>query len=389
MIESILDDDLYKFTMQQAVLETYPNAIAKYEFISRKSWAATPEFLRLLQQEVYKLKGLRLSDWERIHLAEACPFLKPGYLSYLADYKYDPNQLNVKTEDGYLKIGIEGTWHSTILWEVKLLALISECYFQTIDQKWNYDGQVEKIRTKGAHLNAAMAKFADFGTRRRRSFESQRIVVETLAGIPNFVGTSNVYLALKNKVKPIGTMAHEWLMGISGLESLRHANRYALNAWNQVYRGDLGIALTDTFGTEAFFEDFSMELAKLYDGVRHDSGCPFGFAERVVEFYRNLRIDPSTKTIVFSDGLDVETAIKLVLHCKNLGIRCSFGIGTNFTNDFENSPALNIVIKLRSIKKDALSRWIQVVKLSDVLTKATGDSDALRVAKYIFYGTPL
>lgn len=172
-------------------------------------------------------------------------------------------------------------------------------------------------------------------------------------------------------------MAHEFIMGVSELESLRYANRFALYKWAEVYKGNLGIALTDTYGTAAFFKDFDLTLSKLFDGVRHDSGCPFKFTDNVINHYKKLGITPDTKTIVFSDGLDLDLAYKINAYCLNK-IRCSFGIGTHFTNDFPNSKATNIVIKLNSINN------IPVVKLSDIDVKNTGDVKALEYAKYVF-----
>ena len=200
-----------------------------------------------------------------------------------------------------------------------------------------------------------------------------------------FVGTSNVYLAMKYGVKPIGTMAHEWIQGHCVLGGIRHANRYALDAWTRVYRGNLGIALTDTYGTNAFLEDFDTYLAKLFDGVRHDSGDPFRFVDKIVAHYKKLGINPRSKTIVFSDNLKPTTCIALLHYCEDNDICCSFGIGTNFTNDFPLSPlkALNMVIKLVRLN------GIPVVKLSDDLGKIIGDPDMVRVIRYLYLGTPL
>jgi len=178
------------------------------------------------------------------------------------------------------------------------------------------------------------------------------------------------------EVKPIGTMAHEWIMGVSALEGLRHANRFALHKWKDVYKADLGIALTDTFGSDAFWEDFDLELAKVYDGVRHDSGDPLIFGEMAIKHYESLGIDPKSKTIVFSDGLNVDKALEIQKFFEGR-IKTSYGIGTHFTNDFE-TPALSMVIKLRSID------GIPVVKLSDESGKETGDERALEIANWTF-----
>jgi len=394
-LESILDNDLYKFTMQQAVLELYPDAWVTAEFISRRATPVNVRFVLALQIAIGKMQKLRLNRYEGDWLGRNNSFLKPSYLGYLQGYEFDPTEVTVEFPKGKeeftlqdVKIKLEGPWHKVILWEVPLLALISETYFEEVEKDWNHDGQEELIQLKGQLLADNNCTFADFGTRRRRCFQSQDRVVQNLVRYKGCVGTSNVFLAMQYNTKAIGTMAHEWIMGVSALESLRYANRFALNGWNKVYNGDLGVALTDTYGTGAFFEDFDKQLARLFDGVRHDSADPFEFADKVVAHYKKLRIPTDTKTIVFSDGLDCYLCVKLKQYCDARNIRCSFGIGTHLTNDY-NTPALNIVLKLRSVRRNKNSQEIQVVKLSDVPSKATGDADAVRIAKYIFLGTPL
>jgi nicotinate phosphoribosyltransferase len=208
-------------------------------------------------------------------------------------------------------------------------------------------------------------------------------VVEELAGFaPHFVGTSNVWLAREFKVKPIGTMAHEWFMGLSVLEGLRHANRHALHAWLKVYQGSLGIALTDTYGTDVFFKDFDALLSRQFDGVRQDSGDPLEFVEKALAHYQRLRIPADSKTIIFSDALDVDRAIEIRRTCGDR-MHTSFGIGTHLTNDFAGAKALNMVIKLWSVN------GMPVVKLSDAPGKEQGERDAVRVARWTFDRTPL
>jgi len=386
IIKSMLDDDLYKFTMQQAVLELYPDAIATYTFTNRGTQrfdgVLGGDFLNALRFEISEMENLKVTQAEINALSQS--FFKPWYKYFLASYRYNPSEVVVHlTEpDNNLSVMIKGRWWSTILWEVKLLAIISELYFRMIDTKWNMNVQEYRIEQKRQQLSNHGCLFADFGTRRRRSFEAQRTVVEGLVGRSGFVGTSNVYLAQKYNARAVGTMAHEWIMAHSVLQGLRNANRFAMDAWTKVYRGSLGIALTDTYGTDAFFKDFDVYLAKLFDGVRQDSGDPFAFIDKVVQHYNLLGIDPMTKTIVFSDSLNPELACRIAAACKGK-IRCSFGIGTNFTNDFGGSPALNMVIKMRGMNN------APVCKLSDDPSKATGDSDAIRVAKWTFQNAPL
>lgn len=395
MITSILDQDLYTLTVGQAIEENFPDAEVTYQFTNRKGVGFSPEFMRVLQAKIDTMACLSLTKDEGTFIQDTQRFIKPSYVRYLRDYRFNPKEVRAElTPTNNLSLNIKGLWHRTIYWEVPLLALISESYFETIDTHWTEANQVDIIRAKGQRLNDNGVFFGDFGTRRRRNYDAQDRVVRELKQFKNFTGTSNVHLAHKHNVKAMGTMSHQWPMGVSALDSLRHANRYALRRWNDVYQGDLGIALPDTFGTAAFFADFDGQLARMYDGVRHDSGDPYVFALNVVEHYKKLHIDPMSKIIIFSDGLDVNTAIQLKIYCNRIGIRCGFGIGTHFTNDFTSTtdiptPALNIVIKLRSVRKNASSEWIQVVKLSDIPSKATGDKDALRVARWTFFGTPL
>lgn len=393
IIKSILDNDLYKFTMQQAVLEIFPEISVSYRFHNRGKQKFTPQLLEELKTQIYYMSELSLTEEEFYFLKQKIPYLKPMYLQFLKNYRYNPKEVDAYLdEDNNLVITITGYWYSTILWEVPLLAIISELYYQIIDTHWiatfddcsNQCNALNKIK----RMHEAGCIFSEFGTRRRRSYKIQDQIVGVFSRFqssiktPCFLGTSNVYLAMKYDVKPMGTMAHEWAMGISALEGLRHANFYMLRNWERVYNADLGIALTDTFGTDSFFENFNKRMTKTFDGVRHDSGCPFIFADKAIAHYKKMGVNPLSKFIIFSDALTVDKAIEIKKYCEGK-INCSFGIGTHFTNDFVDSPALNIVIKLWSCD------GTPVVKLSDAYGKVMGDRDAVRVAKWTFFRTPL
>lgn len=389
MINSILDTDLYTFTVGQAIAQLYPDSISEYSFKSRKSTPVNEAFVILLMNKIERLSELKLNKAESSYLSRL-GYFNPTYISYLENYRFNPKQVKISYNkdkpidlaDNF-NLDIAGPWMDTIFWEVPLLALISETYYEIVDTKWDDSDQISKIIQKGNLLSNSWCKFADFGTRRRRNFDTQKMVVDNLKFYDHFVGTSNVQLAMEYGVDAIGTMSHQWIMGISALESLLHANRFALQNWNKVYNGKLGIYLPDTFGTQAFLEDFDTNFARIFDGVRQDSGNPFNFSTDIVNHYHKLGIDHSNKTIVFSDSLDCYKTFAINGHCKQLGIKCSFGIGTHFTNDF-STPALNIVIKLKSIKANSQSKKIQVVKLSDDIGKATGDKKALEIAKWTF-----
>lgn len=381
MINSILDDDIYKFYMMNAITKLYPDTVVIYKFKNRGKHRFNQEFLNQFDDFMKnQIEHIVMTDEEVKWLRKTCPFFTPDYISFLKDYRFNPNEVAYSLdEENNLVLEINGLWNSTIMWEIVLMAAISEIYFKTVDTNWNHDLEDYRQRTydKFSRLFDANVTIADFGTRRRRSAEVQDIVVETGKNFPNFIGTSNPYLAMKYGVRPIGTQAHEWICGISALESLNHPNRLAMQKWAEVYHGELGIALTDTYGTDSFLKDFDVYYAKLFDGVRHDSGSPYEFCNKILDHYKKLGINPMLKTAVFSDGLDVDTCIKINEYCKNK-IRCSFGCGTHLTNDFLNSPALNMVIKLHKVND------FFVVKLSDNPGKEMGEAKSLEMHKWLF-----
>lgn len=384
IIKSILDTDLYKLTMQQAVVKLYPRARVRYSFINRGKTEFPEGFAEDLRKEVKQMEKLSLTKGEKKFLEEKCYFLDPTYLDFLEGYKYDSAEVGIIQKGGDLQISIEGYWHRTILWEVPLMALISELYFKKtgqkpcsrVDREQNNKKKATTFRMNGMH-------FADFGTRRRFSYEIQDEVIKDFKATfasDNFVGTSNVHLAHKYNIRPIGTHAHEWFSFHAAKFGYKMANAMAMEAWVNVFRGDLGIALPDTFTTDAFFRSFDRKFAKLFDGVRHDSGDPIEFAEKTISHYQKLGIDPHDKTIIFSDSLNPESAIEIKNFCRGK-IRCSFGIGTNFTNDV-GVKALNMVIKMTEAKPEG-EEWIPTIKLSDVEGKHTGDEKEIEIAKHI------
>jgi nicotinate phosphoribosyltransferase len=391
VIRSILDNDLYKFTMQQAVLELYPDVEVEYEFTDRAPTGKMGQrFHDQLREEIEAMADLRLTPEEADFLG-TLPFLKRNYISFLKEYRFNPDHIYTKVEDGRLTWRSKGLWVDDIPWEVPTMAAISEVYF---DQPENNDGWVgdrlinhvyEATRAKGEKLNGL--RFTDFGTRRRRSFQVQNAVVQALKGYETFQGTSNVYLAMKHRIKPIGTMAHEWIMGVSAMEGINRANYHALTKWNEVYKGRLGIALTDTFGTAHFWKDFDAQLARLFDGIRHDSADPYVFTDAAIDHYLSLGIYVPGRSLVYSDGLNTDLCLDLAKYVGNKPKReqigVAFGIGTHFSNDIPGSPALKIVIKLRKCN------GLYVVKFGDGTGKVTGQQDAVRAARYVVFGTPL
>jgi nicotinate phosphoribosyltransferase len=396
IIRSMIDNDLYKFTMQQGVVELFQREWVRYNFINRGETVFPDGFDVRLRQELKKMENLALTQDEALFLTLNCEFLKPTYIDFLKAYRYDASEIGITQKDGDLIITIEGYWYKTILWEVPLMALISELYFKMTGKKIKSRAErKENNIEKGKKFYTSGLKVADFGTRRRYSYDNQLEVVQDLMscfdnGNPFLVGTSNVHIAMKTGLKPIGTHAHEWFMFHAVHYGYTMANYRGLENWVKVYDGDLGIALSDTFTTDVFFRTFDKKFAKLFDGVRHDSGDPFEFARKVVAHYNKLGIDPSSKTIVFSDGLDTDLAVELHKFCKDLGIKASvvnappcaikssFGIGTHLTNDV-GVKALNMVIKIVQVKVGEI--WIDTVKLSDNPIKHTGTEEEIKLCK--------
>lgn len=364
IIPSLLWTDFYKFTMAQVVLHQAADAWTKFKFKCRNGTAlpfeeesANKTFVEDIQEEINALCKLRISKEELDYLRNIS-FFKPDYIEYLRLLQLNPNYISVGIEDGRLSITIEGPWISTIWFEVPVLLIVSTLYNKYRPEskirfgfdinkvcKGRLEDKVDWLKTN-LHPESPFA-FADFGTRRAWSPDWHRIVARYLKErVPKwFVGTSNVYLAKELDLKPIGTMAHEYVQGWQQLgPRLVDSQKAALQAWADEYRGELGIALTDTVGMNAFLRDFDRYFALLFDGCRHDSGDPVGWAEKLIHHYQSMRIDSRTKTAVWSDGLNFQVAVRL-FNMFHQNIRCSFGIGTWLTNDVGLDP-LQLVIKM-------------------------------------------
>lgn len=384
MIDSLLDNDLYKFTMQQAVHSLYPRAEVRYEFINRGETKFPDNFHKLLRHQVEKMSDLKLRPDELRYLKETCYFLTPVYLDFLTHFRFAPENIVIEQSGGDLKIHIGGPWYTAILWEVPLLAIISELYFSILSPETMSREEARLLNVqKGEQFRDAGVDFAEFGTRRRFSAKNQELVIKDILSVENntMIGTSNVHLARRFGIKPIGTHAHEWFMYHAAEHGYKLANRAAIDAWSSVFRGYLGIALTDTYTTDLFLRNFDAIEARLFDGVRQDSGDPYAFVDKLVAHYNNLRINPLTKTIVFSDELDVRKTISIKKYCQGK-INASFGIGTSLSNDL-GPKALNMVIKLSQCKTSAEREWIPMIKLSDTEGKHTGNAEEIALCQSV------
>ncbi|KAI9706679.1 MAG: nicotinate phosphoribosyltransferase [Candelina mexicana] len=454
-ILSLLDTDLYKLTMQSAVLKYFPDAEVTYAFTNRTpNMRLTRAAFHWMEQQIHKLGDIVVTSEELEYLKHTCTYLSQPYLRFLSSFRLRPaEQVNISfnvlddsgsDEDiGDIRLDIQGRWVDTILYEIPLLALTSEAYFRFVNKDWNYDTQEEKAFNKGTTLLEHGCLFSEFGSRRRRDYHTQELVLQGLCRAASegkkrgwrgkLTGTSNVHFAMKFGVPPVGTVAHEWLMGIAAItNNYENANEVGLRYWVGTFgEGVLGIALTDTFGTPTFLEAFKQPVpsyttpksgaaatlastatastlssidtlsetksplhapihdgqheksptyAQVFAGVRQDSGDPAGFVKMMRDFYESIGIRDK-KTIVFSDSLNIELCLEYMQEAEKAGFQPTFGVGTFLTNDFihvsngKKSVPLNIVIKLSS------ANGRPAVKISDNIGKNTGDKATVEEVK--------
>lgn len=372
IIKSILDTDLYKFTTSYAYMKLFPNAMGTFTFVDRDNTKYTDEFVREFKMELCNMSRLALTLEESIFMSK-CRFIPKMYWEWLSSFRFDPNVVSVCTDVlGHLHIEVTDHLYKATLYEVPILALVSELRNKMLGYTADINEVIDRLVPKIKLSNEYKIKFSEFGTRRRFNFNVQKQVVDYIAHNSQYcTGTSNCYLAMKYGMKPMGTHPHEWFMFHGAQFGYKHANYMALENWVNVYDGDLGIALTDTYTSSVFFNNFSRKHAKLFDGIRQDSGDEYQFVMKAIARYKGLGIDPATKTIVFSNALDFEKAKDINEYCRGR-INASFGIGTNLTNDTGNPPA-NIVMKLSSCQMSEGKPIYNCVKLSDDLGKHHGE----------------
>ncbi|EQA6241096.1 nicotinate phosphoribosyltransferase [Enterobacter ludwigii] len=351
VLHTLLDTDAYKLHMQQAVFHHYYDVHVAAEFRCRGD-DLLGIYADSIREQVDAMQHLTLQDDEYQWLS-GLPFFKADYLNWLRDFRYKPEQVTVVNDNGKLDIRLEGPWREVIMWEVPLLAVISELAHRYRSPETGVEQAVASLENKLAAfstltegLDMFRFRLMDFGTRRRFSREVQQAIVKRLQQEPWFVGTSNYDLARRLDLTPMGTQAHEWFQAHQQISpDLANSQRAALAAWLEEYPNQLGIALTDCITMDAFLRDFGPEFAERYQGLRHDSGDPVEWGEKAIAHYEKLGIDPMTKVLVFSDNLDLAKAVDLYRHFTSR-INLSFGIGTRLTCDIPQVKPLNIVIKL-------------------------------------------
>lgn len=351
ILHTLLDTDAYKLHMQQAVFHRYADVQVVAEFRCRGD-DLLGIYADRIREQVNAMQHLRLQE-DEFQWLSGLPFFKADYLTWLRDFRYDPQQVDITSENGKLNIRLSGPWREVIMWEVPLLAVISELVHSYRSPEAGVPQALAMLEEKlvefadlTADLDLSRFRLMDFGTRRRFSREVQQAIVERLTQEPWFTGTSNYDLARRLSLTPMGTQAHEWFQAHQQISpDLATSQRAALAAWLDEYPDQLGIALTDCITMDAFLRDFGPEFATRYQGLRHDSGDPVEWGEKAIAHYQKLGIDPHSKVLVFSDNLDLKKAIDLYRHFSSR-VNLGFGIGTRLTCNIPQVKPLNIVIKL-------------------------------------------
>jgi len=400
IIKHFTDNDLYTFSCQYYILQTYPRAEVRYSFFDRNHTKYPNGFAEMLQEQINGMKNIVITEEEIEFMKKKVYFLPEWYYNFLRGFRFNPSEVHIfQDQSGYLTIIIEGKWYSTIMWEMPILSTISELMhivngdIEKVDRTYEYERAVEKgikAFTNGINLS-------DMGTRRRFDFKNQHYVIQALKDAEalcilknqcsgKFVGTSNVWFAKEFNLTPIGTMSHQICSFEECVSGVFECNHQVMKKWSDVYDGDLGIFLYDTFGDTVFFNNLSKRLAKAFDGLRVDSGDEKEQTEKIIEKYQSLGIDPSTKSIVYSNALTIDKAIEL--H-NWLGGRMkdSYGIGTHLCADVciceynpnneeqKKFPYSNIVIKLIGMRITESREWHDCVKLSNDKGKTLGNKE--------------
>ena len=382
IIHSLLDTDLYKFTMLQVVLHKFPQTHSVYHFRCRNledTVYPLTDILDDLNEQLDYLCQLKFKEDELLYL-RSLRFIKSDFVDYLELFQLKRRFIKASIDsEGRLDIWVEGPMVQAMMFEIFVLAIVNELYFRRIRTDEVLAEGERRLQAKMVLLNQYQQEqhpndppflVSDFGTRRRYSYDWQKHVIEAFHQAAPYIfrGTSNVLIAKELGLTPIGTMAHEFLQAFQALDvRLRDFQKAALETWVQEYRGDLGIALTDVVGMDAFLRDFDLYFAKLFDGLRHDSGDPYEWGDKAYAHYKKLKVDSKSKMLTFSDGLNLEKAWALHQYFKDR-FQVSFGIGTNLTNDMGQTP-LNIVLKLVECNGQS------VAKISDSPGKTMTDND--------------
>ncbi len=384
IITHFTDNDLYTFTCQYYILETYPRAEVEYTFFDRNHTKYPAGFAALLREQIDHMAEVTITDAEVEFMKRKCIFLPLWYFTYLRGYRFRPSEVTIRQdEEGYLDIKVRGKWFSAIMWEMPILSCISELMHGLRGDFERYDPVLEeaKARAKTERIFGSGLVLGDMGTRRRFSFDHHEMVVRVMKEVADsrpwpgrFTGTSNVWLAMKYDCVPLGTMSHQLISFEENVSGVFECNFNVMKKFSDVYDGDNGIYLYDCFGDKVFFSNLSKRMAMMYKGLRVDSGDEFEQTEKIIEKYRSLGIDPATKQVCYSNGLDIDKAIEIHKYVAGR-VQDSYGVGTHLTCDVTGADPMNIVVKLTRGRITELREWHDCVKLSCNLSKTLGNPE--------------
>lgn len=394
IITHFTDNDLYTFTCQYYILQKYPRAEVEYTFFDRNNTVYPKGFANLLKEQLEWMYNVVITQEEMDFMTEKCPFLPYWYINvFLKGYRFNPKELDIQQDsEGHLTIKIKGKWWSTIMWEMPILATISEMMHILNEDVDKYDYNLEYTRSikKAEHALNNCLTIGDMGTRRRFSFDHQDAVIKAFKYVSSYIylgrftGTSNVYFAMKHGLTPLGTMSHQIISFEENVSGVNECNFNVMNKWSEVYDASLGVYLYDCFGDTIFFNNLSKRMATLYAGLRVDSGDEFKQTYKIIEKYKQLGIDPKEKQIIFSNGLTIDKAIDIHEFCKGK-IKDSYGIGTYLTCDVKDSKPMNIVVKLTKMRLTEYRDWNECVKLSCDKGKTLGDPEKCKYLSSIVH----
>ena len=393
IIRHFTDNDAYTFSCQYYVLQTYPRAEVEYTFFDRNKTVYPKGFADLLNEQLNYMRNVVITEEEIAFMQKKMYYLPKWYFIFLRGYRFNPREVTVsQSPEGHLDISIRGKWYSTIMWEMPILSIVSELshILNGDTQKYDFEREMERAAEKTKKILANGLILGDMGTRRRFSFEHQDNVIRTMKEIyqqggyedtdgfhswtGKFTGTSNVYFAMKYDLIAIGTMSHQLIEFEENVSGIYECNFNVMKKFSDVYDGDNGIFLYDCFGDKVFFSNLSKRMAMMFSGLRVDSGNEEEQTEKIISKYKSLGIDPATKQVVFSNGLNVDRAIEIHKYV-NGRIKDSYGMGTFLTCDVENCEPMNIVVKLTRMRITEKREWHDCVKLSNDKGKTLGNPE--------------
>jgi len=385
IINHFTDNDLYTFTCMYYIIQKYPRAEVEYTFFDRNGTIYPQGFDKLLQEQVDYMKNVVIEEDEIQFMLEKCYYLPKWFIDvFLRGFRFNTDEVAINQDvEGHLHVTVKGKWYSAIIWEMPILSCVSELFHILNGDTSKYDLALEtqKIRKKTVEIFANGLILGDMGTRRRFSFEHQKLVLTQMKDVFEngnfsgiFTGTSNVWFAKELNLNPLGTMSHQIISFEENVTSVFEVNHSVMEKWASVYNGDLGLYLYDCFGDNVFFSNFSKKNAMLFSGLRVDSGNEEEQIDKIVKKYTELGINPQTKQVIFSNGLNIKRAIEINKY--SIGkIKPSFGVGTFLTCDLTDIKPMNIVVKLTKSRITESREWQDCVKLSCDKGKTLGNPD--------------